>query len=112
MGTGVINNYSIEVVIQVGEIFQFPNQNSAKAPITKEVALREIKELSWEDIEAFSNLKANCLSRRPVEMNERVKEKLKKLDLIYDSGRSPIVVCMVMQSIVRDANDMLMVATR
>ena len=90
------------------KIIQFSNL-SAKEPITKKLALEEIAQLSWEDPEAFFILEANSLSYWPVKMDNRVKEKLERLNLINDSGQPHAIVRQIMQSIAAKTDMMISV---
>ncbi len=100
-------------VIKVRKILYFPNLSrifaSTKMPITKEDALDKIEQLSWEDPETFFILMANCLSDWPVEMDEGVRIKLGRLNLINDSGYSPMVVRNIMSSITENVSSMVAV---
>ena len=71
-------------------------------PETSIELLSTITQLAWDDLEAFLSLEANCLSRNPVKINQRVKEKLESLGLIDENGYTPINVCSIVQSIAYD----------
>lgn len=75
---------------------------NAKRQKTQVEILSTLMQLAWEDIEAFLSLEANCLSRKPVQFNQRVLKKLKKLELINDGGYTPINISTLIQSIMLD----------
>ena len=93
----------------MGKIIIFPSSqrgDTSKEPIlTKSIILEELKQLAWNDPEAFLTLEVLCLSDLDLEVTPRVREKLKKLNSTDSSGYPLPISRTIICEITKDAED-------